>query len=82
MKKAMQLMVVIMALTAFVSASVVMAATEFYIVKDAQNHMSIVDKKPADAKSIVKGPFATKEEAQKAQQGATTEKPAVPPAGK
>jgi hypothetical protein len=88
MKKAMQLMVVIVALAAFASASVVMAATEFYIVKDAQNHVSIVDKKPADAKSIVKGPFATKEEATKAQQGSGvekssgTEKPAVPPAAK
>jgi hypothetical protein len=44
--------------------------------------VSILDKKPADAKSIVKGPFATKAEAEKAMKEAETAKPAAPPSGK
>jgi len=82
MKKAIRFMVVMVALLAFVSATVAMAATEFYVVKDAQGKMSIVDKKPADAASIVKGPFETKAEAEKALKAAETAKPGIPPAGK
>jgi len=82
MKKAVRFIVVMVALLAFASATVAMAATEFYVAKDAQGKVSIVDKKPAQATSIVKGPFATKAEAEKAMKDAATEKPAAPPAGK
>ena len=82
MKKAVRLIVVMVALLAFASATVAMAATEFYVAKDAQGKASILDKKPADAKSIVKGPFSTKAEAEKAMKDAETAKPAAPPLGK
>lgn len=82
MKKAVRLIVVMVALMAFASATVAMAATEFYVAKDAQGKVSIVDKKPAQATSIVKGPFATKAEADKAMKDAETAKPAAPPSGK
>ncbi len=82
MKKVVRFLVVSMALLAFASATVAMAATEFYVTKDAQGKVSIVDKKPADAKSIVKGPFANKAEAEKAVKEADTAKPSIPPAGK
>jgi hypothetical protein len=82
MKKAIRLLVVMMALVAFASSTVAMAATEFYVAKDAQGKVSIVDKKPVDAASIVKGPFATKPEAEKALKAAETPKPAAQPSGK
>jgi|GEM_PF-845630 len=66
MMKAVRFIVVMVALLAFASATVAMAATEFYVVKDAQGKVSVVDKKPEHATSIVKGPFATKAEAEKA----------------
>jgi hypothetical protein len=65
MNKLIRSVVVIVALISFAFATVAIAA-EFYVVKDAAGKMSVVDKKPADAKSIVKGPFPTKEEAEKA----------------
>jgi hypothetical protein len=82
MKKAVRFIVVMLALMAFASASVAIAATEFYVAKDAQGKVSISDKKPADATSIVKGPFASKAEAEKAMKDAETAKPAAPPLGK
>ncbi len=82
MKKAVRFLVVMVALMAFASATVAIAATEFYVAKDAQGKVSILDKKPADATSVVKGPFASKEEAEKALKDAQTAKPAVPPVGK
>ncbi len=80
MKKAIRLIVVMVSLLCFASATVAMAATEFYVVKDLQGKMAVVDKKPADAKAIVKGPFATKEEANKAIKSTETSSPAQPPA--
>jgi hypothetical protein len=82
MKKAVRFIVMMVALLAFASATVAMAASEFYVAKDSQGKVSILDKKPADAKSIVKGPFATKAEAEKAMKDAETGKPAAPPLGK
>jgi hypothetical protein len=82
MKKAVRFIVVMVALMAFASATVALAATEFYVAKDSLGKVSILDKKPADTKSIVKGPFATKAEAEKAMKDAETAKPAVPPLGK
>lgn len=82
MKKAVRFIVVMVALLAFASATVAAAASEFYVAKDSQGKVSILDKKPADAKSIVKGPFATKAEAEKAMKGAETAKPETPPLGK
>ena len=65
MNKTLKLLVVLVALIAFGVASVAVAA-EFYVVKGAGGALSVVDKKPADAKSIVKGPFKTMKEAQAA----------------
>ena len=80
MNKMLKRTVVILALLAFSVASVAIAA-EFYVVKDAAGKMSVVDKKPADAKSIVKGPFRTKDEAAKAAKAPSAQKkPIAPPA--
>jgi len=74
-----RLMVVVAALIAFGVAGVVVAADpgEFYVTKDAAGKVSIVDKKPADAKSIVSGPYKTKDEADKASKAAGTAKKPV-----
>ncbi|AFM24730.1 hypothetical protein [Desulfomonile tiedjei] len=82
MKKAVQFIMVIVALMAFASATVAVAANEFYVAKDSQGKVSILDKKPADPASIVKGPFASKAEAEKAMKAAQTGKPADPTPGK
>ena len=82
MKKAVRFIVVMVALMAFASATVAVAASEFYVAKDAQGKVSILDKKPADATLIVKGPFASKAEAEKAIKDAQTGKPADAPSGK
>lgn len=66
MSKLLRLMVVVIALVAFGLATMAVAA-EFYVVKDAAGKkLSVVDKKPADAKLIVKGPFKTKAEGEAA----------------
>jgi hypothetical protein len=73
-------LVIVSALVAFAMATLAVAE-DFFVVKDAKGQVSVVDKRPADAKSIVKGPFKTKDEADKAMKAAqTTKKPAVPPA--
>jgi hypothetical protein len=82
MKKAIRLIVVMVAILAFASATVSMAATEYYVAKDTQGKVSIVDKKPADAASIVKGPFPNKGDAEKAMKAAETGKPSALPSGK
>lgn len=79
MKKVLRLVVVLVALVAFASATLAVAA-EFYVAKDAKGKMVVVDKKPADAKSIVKGPFKTKDDAEKALKASAAKKPAIPPA--
>jgi hypothetical protein len=79
MKKTLRCCIIVAALIAFGMATVAVAA-EFYVVKDAAGKMTIVDKKPADAKSIVKGPFSAKAEAEKELKAAgTTKKPIKPP---
>lgn len=63
MNKIMRLMVVVVALVAFGFSTMAVAA-DFFVVKDAAGaKLSVADKKPADAKLIVKGPFKTKQEA-------------------
>lgn len=64
MLKVIRLAFLTVALCAFVFSSFTVAA-EFYVVKDASGKVSVVDQKPADAKSIVKGPFTTKADAEK-----------------
>jgi hypothetical protein len=64
MTKAWRLMAVV-ALLAFAMATVALAA-EFYVVKGKDGKLTVVDKKPDDAGSIVKGPFKSKDEAEKA----------------
>lgn len=82
MKKALRFLVVTVALLAFASATVALAATEFYVARDAQGKMAVVDKKPADAASIIKGPFTTKDDADKALKAAEKDKHEGPPAGR
>jgi hypothetical protein len=65
MNKTLRRIVVICALLAF-SLTAVAIAEDFYVVKDAAGKVSVVDKKPADEKSVVKGPFKTKGEAESA----------------
>ena len=64
--KTFHLIVAIVALTAFAFAGVAIATGTFYVVKDAAGKMMVVDKKPADVKMVVKGPFKSMEEAKKA----------------
>ena len=69
------------ALVAFGTITVAVAA-DFYIVKDAAGKIAVTDKKPEDVKSVVKGPFKTKEEAEKAMKSAAAgKKPALPDQG-
>lgn len=78
MKRMIRLVVVMVALIAFTTGTVA-AAAEFFIVKDAAGKMSVVDKKPADEKSVVKGPFKTKEDAEKAMKAEGAAKKPTPP---
>lgn len=79
MKRMLRCCIIVAALIAFGMATVAVAE-DFYVVKDAAGKMMVVDKKPADAKSIVKGPFKTKAEADKAMKaGGTASKPIKPP---
>lgn len=64
--KVFRFLVVLVALTAFALSGVVMAAGTYYVVKDKTGSMMVSDQKPADMSSVVKGPFKSKEEAQKA----------------
>jgi hypothetical protein len=80
MTKMLRLLVITVALVCFAMAPVVVAE-DFYVVKDAKGQTAVVDKKPSDAKSLVKGPFKTKAEAEAAMKAAQTKKkPEVPPA--
>ena len=74
MTKALRIGIIVVALVAFALATVAVAQ-EFYVVKDKAGKTSVVDKKPADAASIVKGPFKTKDEAEKALKAAAPSKP-------
>jgi hypothetical protein len=64
--KTLHLIVAIVALTAFAFAGVAIATGTFYVTKDTAGNMVVVDKAPADAGAIVKGPFKSLEEAKKA----------------
>ncbi len=65
MRKILRLIVVVVALVAFGMVGMASAA-DFFVVKDKAGKVAVVDKKPDDAKAILKGPFKTKEEAEKA----------------
>jgi hypothetical protein len=73
MKKLLKLLVLAVA-AVFVMVALVSAA-EFFVVKGADGKPAVVDKKPDDAKSVVKGPFASKEEAEKALKDAASAAP-------
>jgi hypothetical protein len=80
MSKMVRLIVVLVALVAFGMATLAVA-DDFFVVKDASGKISVVDKKPADAKAIVKGPFKTKADAENSMKAAgSASKPAKPPA--
>ncbi len=78
MSRMMRLVVVCFALICFGTATLAIGA-EFYVVKDASGKTAVVDAKPADVKSVVKGPFKTKDEAEKAMKSAG--KPKLPEEG-
>ncbi len=81
MAKIVRLMVVTVALVAFGFATMAVAA-EYFVVKDAAGKtLSVTDKKPADAKLVVKGPFKTKKEADDAMKQIAAGS-AAKPAGK
>jgi len=87
--KHLKLIVVLVAMIAFVATGFAIAQSgtkaggEFYIVKGADGKMAVADKKPADAKSVVKGPFKTKKDAEAAMKAAakagSASKPAAMP---
>jgi len=77
MIRILRLLAVVIALIALGLATVAIAA-EFYVVKDVAGKLAVADKKPADVKSVVKGPFKTKEEAEKALKGAQAGAAATP----
>ncbi|MFC1835191.1 hypothetical protein ACFL2Q_10715 [Thermodesulfobacteriota bacterium] len=64
--KTFHLIVAIVALTAFAFSGVALAADTYYVAKDAAGKMMVVNKKPADAKMVVKGPFKSSDEAKAA----------------
>jgi len=68
MGKLVRCLFIVTTLVVFGLATVAVAA-DFYVVKDAAGKSAVVDKKPADAKMIVSGPFKTKAEAEKAMAG-------------
>ena len=84
--KHLKLIVVLAAMIAFVATGLALAgsatkaAGEFYVVKGADGKMAVVDKKPADAKTIVKGPFKTKKEAEDAMKALSSAGPPSQPA--
>ncbi|MBI5251504.1 MAG: hypothetical protein HY912_18600 [Desulfomonile tiedjei] len=80
MGKLFRSVVVVVALICFGAATLAIAA-EFYVVKDASGKMSVADKKPADAKSVVKGPLPTKEDAEKAMKAASAKPAKLPDEG-
>lgn len=75
MMKLVRVLVVMTSLLAFAMATTAFAADEFYVVKEAAGKTAVVEKKPADEKSIVKGPFKTKAEAEAAMKAAAKPKP-------
>ncbi|MGC8605020.1 MAG: hypothetical protein ACP5VS_15235 [Desulfomonilaceae bacterium] len=80
MKNVFKVMLVVFALTAFAFVTSGLAE-EFFVVKEA-GKVAITDKKPADLKSVVKGPFKTKAEAEAALKASVaTTKPKPPTTG-
>jgi hypothetical protein len=84
MSKVLRSLFVVTMLVVFGLATIAVAA-DFYVVKDAAGKTMVVDKKPADAKMIVSGPFKTKEDAEKAMagkaEGSTKKPPKLPEQG-
>ena len=78
MGRVMCIAVTLVALLAFGTVTMAVAA-DFYIVKDAAGKMVVIDKKPDDVKSVVKGPFKTKDEAEKAMKSEAPAKKPTPP---
>jgi len=80
MSKLIRSTVILSVLICFGVASVAIAA-DFYVVKDAAGKLSIVDKTPDDAKSVVKGPFPNKLEAEKAMKAGGAKPAKLPDEG-
>lgn len=80
MGKLVRSIVVLVALICFGAATVAIAA-DFYVVKDASGKMAVVDKKPDDVKSVVKGPFPSKDEAEKAMKAGAAKPAKLPDEG-
>jgi hypothetical protein len=80
MGKLIRSIVVVVALVSFGFATLAIAA-EFYVVKDAAGKMAVVDKKPDDVKSVVKGPFPNKDDAEKAMKSGAGKPAKLPDEG-
>lgn len=80
MDKLIRAIVVVVALISFGFATLAIAA-EFYVVKDASGKMAVVDKKPDDVKSVVKGPFPNKDDAEKAMKSGAGKPAKLPDEG-
>jgi hypothetical protein len=80
MGKLIRSIVVVVALISFGFATLAIAA-EFYVVKDASGKMAVVDKKPDDVKSVVKGPFPNKDDAEKAMKSGVGKPAKLPDEG-
>lgn len=76
MGRMIRVLVATVALVTFALGSAAVAA-EFFVVKDAAGKVVVVDQKPADAKSIVKGPFPSKADAEKAMKAQDSAKKPV-----
>ncbi len=78
MGRGMCIVATFVALLAFGTVTMAVAA-DFYVVKDAAGKMIVTDKKPDDVKSVVKGPFKTKDDAEKAMKSEGPAKKPTPP---
>jgi hypothetical protein len=81
MLKMFRLLLAVLVLVAFgmVASGI---AEDFFVAKDKAGKMAVVDKKPDDPASVVKGPFPTKAEAETALKAAAkAAKPKLPSEG-
>lgn len=73
--KTLFITIIFVVMATFLSASVILAA-EYYVVMSRSGLLRIVDHKPQGGGTIVKGPFKSAEEAEKAMKSATDSKAA------
>ena len=72
--KSLLIALLLVGTVAILGASPTLAA-EYFVVKSQSGILNVVDHKPQGGATIVKGPFKTKEEAEKAMKSAKDTKP-------